>query len=339
MILAADPAGWECALHRGCFAGPSEVSMSTENASRRDFLKTTVATACSAGLGPFGLSELFAPSPASSDMLATSPPAPLPIKKGVLLDMLPAMLSYADRLKMARDVGFEVIQAPTTPDEHEAEGIKKAADSANMRVDSVMNMDHWKYPLSSSDAAAVEKSLAGMRTSLHNAKLWGSDAVLLVPAVVNPQTSYRDAWSRSQAHIRKLLPLAEELKIVIAIEEVWNKFLLSPLEMATYISEFKSPWVRAWFDVGNVVLYGYPQDWIRTLGPQIYKVHLKDFKRGKNSYSWANLGDGDVDWRAVRAAFLDVGYNGSVIAELEAGDEAYLKDVSRRIDKLLITGA
>ncbi|HWT87653.1 MAG TPA: TIM barrel protein, partial [Candidatus Angelobacter sp.] len=87
------------------------------------------------------------------------------------------------------------------------------------------------------------------------------------------------------------------------------------------------------------VLYGYPQDWIRTLGSQIYKVHLKDFKRGKNSYNWANLGDGDIDWRAVRAAFLDIGYNGSVIAELEAGDEAYLKDVSRRIDKLLITGS
>src|SRR5207247_1101145 len=120
--------------------------------------------------------------------------------------------------------------------------------------------------------------LAGMRTSLHNAKLWGSDVVLLVPAVVNPQTSYRDAWTRSQAQIRKLIPLAEELKVVIAIEEVWNRFLLSPLEMVQYIGEFHSPWVGAWFDVGNVVLYGYPQDWIRTLGKRIVKVHLKDFK-------------------------------------------------------------
>jgi hexulose-6-phosphate isomerase len=108
--------------------------------------------------------------------------------------------------------------------------------------------------------------------------------------------------------------------------------------MAAYISEFKSPWVRAWFDVGNVVLYGYPQDWIRTLNSQIYKVHLKDFKRSQGSYNWTNLGDGDIDWRAVRAAFLDVGFSGSVIAELEPGDESYLKDVSHRIDKLLITG-
>jgi hexulose-6-phosphate isomerase len=175
-----------------------------------------------------------------------------------------------------------------------------------------------------------------MRTSLHNAKLWGSDTVQLVPAVVNPRTSYRDAWTRSQNQIRKLLPLAEELKTVIAIEEVWNKFLLSPLEMATYIDEFKSPWIKAWFDVGNVVLYGYPQDWIRTLGKNISNVHLKDFKRKEGGYAWVNLGDGDVDWPAVRQALSDIGYSGSAIAELDGGDEAYLRDVSRRIDRLLL---
>jgi L-ribulose-5-phosphate 3-epimerase len=302
--------------------------------SRREFLKSTVTTACSAGLSACGLADLLAASPAPRSTLA--PPATLPIKKGVLLDMLPAKLSYADRMKMARDVGFEVIQAPTTADEHLAEEIKKAADGGNMRIDSVMNMDHWKYPLSSSEPAVVEKSLAGMRTSLHNAKLWGSDAVLLVPAVVNPQTSYREAWSRSQKEIRKLLPLAEELKIVIAIEEVWNKFLLSPLEMATYIGEFKSPWIQAWFDVGNVLLYGYPQDWIRALGKSIVNVHLKDFKRKQDGYEWVNLGDGDVDWEAVRQALREIGYAGSAITELHGGDEAYLRDVSRRVDRLII---
>jgi hexulose-6-phosphate isomerase len=306
------------------------------NPSRREFLKSTARAACSAGLSACGFAEHLAASPASRSAPATPPPAPLPIKKGVLLEMLPARLSYADRMKMARDAGFEVVQAPTTPDEHEAEEIKKAAAGASVRIDSVMNMDHWKYPLSSSDSAVVEKSLAGMRTSLHNAKLWGSDAVLLVPAVVNPQTSYRDAWSRSQKEIRKLLPLAEELKIVIAIEEVWNKFLLSPLEMATYIREFRSPWVQAWFDVGNVVFYGYPQDWIRTLGKSIVKVHLKDFKRKQDGYEWVNLGEGDVDWEAVREALREIGYAGSVITELKGGDEAYLHDVSRRVDRLVL---
>src|SRR5207245_5474721 len=282
-----------------------------------------------------GLAELLAGSPASSGVLATPPPAPLPIKKGVLLEMLPAKLSYAERMKLARDVGFEVIQAPTTPDEREAEAIKKAADAASVRIDSVMNMDHWKYPLSSADPAAVEKSLAGMRTSLHNAKLWGSDVVLLVPAVVNPQTSYHDAWTRSQKQIRTLIPLAEELKVVIAIEEVWNKFLLSQLEMAKYISEFQSPWIKAWFDVVNVLLYGYPQDWIHTLGNSIVKVHVKDFKRKEDGYSWVNLGDGDVDWAAVRQAFANIGYSGSAVTELEGGDEAYLRDVVKRFDRLV----
>lgn len=260
----------------------------------------------------------------------------LSLDKGMVYTMLPKGMSVADRFKLARDTGFKVVQAPTTPDQNEAEELKKAADAAGVRIDSVMNMAHWRYPLSSSDPSVVAKSMDGMRTSLHNAKLWGSDAVLLVPAVVNPQTSYQDAWVRSQKEIRKLIPLAEELKVVIAIEEVWNKFLLSPLEMRTYINEFRSPWIKAWFDVGNVVLYGYPQDWIHTLGKQIVKLHLKDFKLEHSCYEWVNLGDGQVMWPAVRQALIDIGYSGSAICELESGDEAYLRDVSNRIDRLLI---
>ena len=286
------------------------------HATRRDFLKTSLAVAGFSGVA-----------------FREAPPA---IKKGLVFDMVADNLSYADRFKLVRDSGFEVVQALTEPDERKAQEMKQAADAANIRIDSVMNVDHWEYPLSSSDPAVVEKSLNGMRTSLRNAKLWGSDVVLLVPAVVNPQTSYRDAWTRSQAQIRKLIPQAEELKVVIGIEEVWNRFLLSPLEMVQYISEFRSPWVQAWFDVGNVVLYGYPQDWIHTLGKRIVKVHLKDFKRKEGGYDWVNLGDGDVDWSAVRQAFADIGYAGSVIAELESGDGAYLRDVSSRIDRLLL---
>src|ERR1700752_4239621 len=272
--------------------------------TRGEFLKSSVTAACAASLGGGSLADSLL---AGATSRAPASPPTLSIKKGVWYEMLPAKLSATERFKMARDVGFEVAQVPTEPDERKAEEIKKAAEAANIRIDSVMNMDHWKYPLSSSDPAVAEKSLAGMRTSLHNAKLWGCDAVLLVPAVVNPQTSYRDAWTRSQKEIRTLIPLAEELKVVIAIEEVWNKFLLSPLEMAQYVDEFKSPWIKSWFDVGNVVLYGFPQDWIRTLGNRIVEVHLKDFKRKEGGYSWVNLGGGDVDWAAVRKAFGEVG--------------------------------
>jgi L-ribulose-5-phosphate 3-epimerase len=296
--------------------------------NRRDFLKSSAAAAVAGIISPANRRLGFPSGPEKADAPA--------IKKGLVLSMLPEKLPITDRFKLARDTGFELVQAPTTPDPKQADEIKAAADASGVRVDSVMNMAHWKYPLSSADPNVVETSMEGMRTSLRNAKLWGSDAVLLVPAVVNPQTTYKDAWLRSQKRIRALLPLADELRIVIAIEEVWNKFLLSPLEMLTYIHEFNSPLVRAWFDVGNVVLYGYPQDWIHTLGSTIFKVHLKDFKRSENGYAWVNLGDGDIDWPAVRQAFADVGYNGSVIAELEPGDEAYLRDVSKRMDRLLL---
>ena len=105
---------------------------------------------------------------------------------------------------------------------------------------------------------------------------------------------------------------------------MWNKFLLSPLEMAKYVDEFKSPWIKQYFDVGNVVLYGYPQDWIHTLGKRFMKVHLKDFKVLSKGFSpfqanFVNLGDGDIDWAAVRKAFADVGYTGWTTTELEAG--------------------
>jgi L-ribulose-5-phosphate 3-epimerase len=306
------------------------------NSSRRQFVKSSIAATFAAGLETSLSRSMLRESALLGETAADVPADSAAIKKGVLLEMLPDKLSYADRFKMAREVGFEVVQAPTTPDEQIAEEIKKATDAASIRIDSVMNMDHWKYPLSSSDPAVVDRSLAGMRTSLHNAKLWGADAVLLVPAVVDPQTSYRDAWTRSQAQIRRLIPLAEELKVVIAIEEVWNKFLLSPLEMATYIDEFHSQWIKSWFDVGNVVLYGYPQDWIRTLGKRIIKVHLKDFKRKESGYAWVNLGDGDVDWSAVRQAFGEIAFAGSATVELERGDEAYLRDVSNRVDRLLL---
>src|SRR5581483_10969220 len=114
------------------------------------------------------------------------------------------------------------VECPTTPDEHTVEEIKRASEAAKAPIHSVMNMAHWDFPLSSSDPAVIAKSVQGLQTSLRNAHFWGAETVLLVPAVVNPQTSYRDAWVRSQQQIKKLLPMAQDLKVVIAIEEVWN---------------------------------------------------------------------------------------------------------------------
>ena len=124
--------------------------------------------------------------------------ARLPIKKAVLLGMLPTSLSLTDRFKLAKEVGFDEVEAPQTDDRARAEEIAKAAADAKIRIHSVMNGDHWRFPLSSGDPDVVAKSMKAMRTSLRNAKLWGADTVLLVPAVVDPQTSYQQAWKRSQ---------------------------------------------------------------------------------------------------------------------------------------------
>ena len=264
----------------------------------------------------------------------------LPIKKAHYLSMLPEKLSLADRFQLARNCGFEEIELPTMDDQKQAEEAKKAAEQTGLRIHSVMNQAHWDFPLSSSDPAVVAKSMKGMETSLRNAHSWGAETVLLVPAVVNPQTSYKDAWTRSQAQIRKLIPLAQELKVIIGVEEVWNKFLLSPLEFAQYVDELKSPWVKAYLDVGNMLFYGYPQDWIRTLGKRTVKLHFKDFR-----WSWktmktefVNLREGDVDWKEVHKALAEVGYKGTATAELDSGDEAYLRDVAKRMD-LILSGA
>jgi len=262
-------------------------------------------------------------------------PGRLPIFTSVEYNMLPETVAIPERFQMAKDAGFERIECPTTRDPGDAQKMKDAAVAAGIQIHSVMNMDHWKYPLSSADPAVVEKSLDGARVSLHNAKLWGADTVLIVPAVVNAETSYRDAYKRSQENIRKLIPLAEELKVIVAIEEVWNKFLLSPLEFARYIDEFESPWIRSYFDVGNVVLYGYPQDWIRTLGPRIVKLHIKDFSWRKLVAKWVPLGEGDIDWHAIYAALSDIGYKGTATVELSAGDAPYLKEVNRRLNAIL----
>ena len=287
---------------------------------RRAFLESATAIAAVAALRP-------RPAAAAGGM-----------KKALYVSMLPKGLGYRERFQLALDVGFEGIEIGTITDPKVAEEIKEAAAKTGLKIHSVMNADHWKYPLSSADPAVVSKSVAGMEASLRNAKLWGADSVLLVPAVLSPETSYQDAWTRSQKVVKeRILPLAQELKVVVGIEEVWNKFLLSPLEMARYVDEFASPWVKAYLDVGNMLFYGYPQDWVRTLGPRISRVHIKDFKldREKGQFFWKNIGEGDVDWPAVRKAFSEIGYDGWVTTEIEGGDAAYLKDVVARFDRFL----
>ena len=293
--------------------------------SRRDLLKTSAAVPLSAWLEAARAGR-------------PQPPAPSPIKRAVLVSMLPEELSWQDRFALARAVGFDGIEMQTMADQAQAEQVARASEATGLVVHSVMNADHWRFPLSSPDAEVVGRSVAGMKTSLGNAALWKAGVVLLVPAVVDATTGYADAWARSVPVIRdQLLPVAERAGVQIGIEEVWNKFLLSPLEFNRYVDEFKSPLVTAYFDVGNVVFYGYPQDWIRTLGRRITRVHLKDFTldRGKGTFAWKNLGEGDIDWVEVRKALADAPNVSWVTTEIAGGDKAYLTDVLARVDRFL----
>ncbi len=285
---------------------------------RRDFFRTTAAATLAAGIA------------GAPRMGAAAEPAAGTLKKALQLGMLPEKLSDVDKFKLAKACGYEGIEASPMADLDAAKKMGEAARAAGMRIHSVL-YGGWDAPFSDPDPGVIEKGLKGMENALRTAHAMQADAVLLVPVVVNAKATKDEAWQRSHQHIPKLLPLAEELKVVIAIEEVWNGFLLdSAHEFARYIDEFKSPWVAAYFDTGNVLKYGPPEEWIRILGKRIVKVHLKDFiKKGEK---WVNLRDGDVNWPEVRKAFKEVGYTGFVTPELAGGDEKYLRDLSKRID-------
>ena len=288
---------------------------------RRSFLKYTAAVAVGVSLP-------------SASLFAAGEKTSVKLRKAVQLGMLPKELSDADKFKLAKKCGFQGVEAYPMDDLDAARQQGELARAAGVPIHSIV-FGGWRTPFSDPDPKIIKKGLVGMERALRCANAMGAETVLLVPAVVSETVSYGEAYKRSQEHIRKLLPLAEELGVIIAVENVWNKFLLSPLEFARYVDEFDSPWLQAYFDVGNVVIFGFPQDWIRTLGERIVKIHLKDFKR--KGYQWTNLRDGDVNWPEVRRALDEIGYNGFMTTELGGGDEAYLYDLVRRIN-LIIAG-
>ena len=290
------------------------------NMDRRIFLKSSAMAA--AGLTVFGASS----GSAEQNVAA--------LRKSLQLRMLPKELSFAENCALARRCGFEGMEVDRTDllKISKAEEMGKIARNAGVPIHSVVF--GWAK-FAEADKKAAAESIEQMTQTINAAKAAGAGAVLLVPAIVTEEVGYADAYRRSQKCIRSLIPAAKKAQVVIAVENVWNKFLLSPLEFARYVDEFDSEWVRAYFDVGNVIIYGYAQDWIRTLGTRIVRIHLKDFKR--KGYQWKNLRDGDVNWKQVTRALAETGYKGFLTTELDPGDARYLKDLSRRLD-LIIAG-
>jgi hexulose-6-phosphate isomerase len=247
--------------------------------------------------------------------------------------------SLAEKFKMLKAIGFEGIDIDSP---QKLDDVLKARDESGLIVHGVVDYVHWGQSLSDPNPDVRAQGLATLQQCLKDAKAYGGTSVLLVPAVVKKDVSYDDAYTRSQAEIRKALPLAAELQVKILFENVWNNFLLSPLETARYIDEFDSPWVGAYFDVGNVVRYGWPEHWIRILGKRIGKLDIKEYDRkiandeGVGKGFRAELGDAadGCDWPAVLAALMEIGYSGWATAEVRGGDRERLAEISRRMDKI-----
>ncbi len=234
--------------------------------------------------------------------------------------------------ELLKEAGFEGVEL-ISPNQLDFDEVLRARDETGLVIHGVSGSVHWRKPLSDPNPENVEEGLEAIRKEIVACKAYGGTTVLVVPAVVTPEVSYRQAYERSQANIRKLIPDAESHGIALAIEEVWNKFLLSAPEFARYIDEFQSPWVKAYFDVGNVVEYGYPQEWIRELGSRIAKIHIKEYAKSKR-FGYP-LGEGEINWKEVRKALIDVDYKGWITAEVPMGDLKALRDVVQRMDKIL----
>jgi len=296
--------------------------------SRRGFMALSAAGAAAvAGL----TANAYAPKAAA----ATRPHLKKSVKFGMVSDKTAdgKKLSIEERLQVAADAGFVSVEPDTVFDAQQLKAIESGARKAGITVDAIVCSTHWGQPLSDPDPAVFEKTMEGMRVSLQNAKDLGGDMVLLVPAVVNPKVMYRDAWARSVERVKRLADDAEKAGITIGIENVWNKFLLSPIEGKAFIEEIGSKRVQFWFDIGNVVLFGYPQDWIRTLGPLIARLDIKDFK--SDTKDFVPLQEGSVDWPEVMRAIDEIGFKGYVAAEVQGGDLTYLTDVvSKRMDAI-----
>ena len=248
------------------------------------------------------------------------------IRKAVGFTMIQEDLSVEDKLRLVKEVGFEGIETPTqllkrkTPD---PKILARASEKMGIPVHGVVNSSH-----------------ADLIGAIDEAGLYGATSVLHVVRP-NPEGSFMENYRRTQAAIRRAIPYAEKKRIHILIENVWSTFLIEPLTMARYIDEFDSPYVKAYFDVGNVVRWGWPQHWIEVLGKRIIKIHIKEYNvnvamdEGMRKGFAFPLGQGSINWERVRKELTKIGYCGWATAEVDGGDRWRLAEISQQMDHVL----
>jgi len=247
------------------------------------------------------------------------------IRKAVGWGMIDPSLPVEDRCRLAKDVGFEGVEVSRHMREPEPEPqvLTRASEKVGIPIHGVVNGTHPDLEAAIDDAATY-----GATTVLHVAR-------------TAPEISYMENYRRTQELIRGAIPYAEKKKVKILVENVWATFLIEPLTMARYIDELGSPWVKAYFDVGNVMRWGYPQHWIEVLGKRIDKIHLKEYslkvamKEGMGKGFDVPMGQGDIDWARVREELKKIGFQGWATAEVPGGDRQKLADISAQMDRVL----
>ena len=322
--------------------------------NRRTFLQSSAALAAVAPFGAIAAEAEKKKRPSNRPEAASGPvefkpsrTTPRPNKKGLMFSTFPRRgtesMSLTEKFQMLKTAGFHGVEVSSGQNNRD---VLAARDAAGLEIPSVLMSSHWTHPLSSPHPAERETSVNNLSIALRDAKAYGARSVLLVPAVVKKDVAYSDAWKRSIDEIKKCIPLAEELGVAIAIENVWNQFLLSPLEAVEYCDSFKSPMVKWHFDVGNVVNFGWPEQWARTLGKRIAAVHVKEYSRKLRDESGPFAGfnielfNGDSDWPAVMKAFDEINYTGYLITEQgfprDLPPAEYLSHLSKKLDQILI---
>lgn len=236
-------------------------------------------------------------------------------------------LSIHAKFALLKDVGFDGTEIHTRLNLDRDE-VQAASERTGLPVHGVLNS-------SSPDIAAA----------VDLAAFYGATSVLVVAGRVNEQTAYDANWTEWLARLKEAAPYAAEHHVRLLVENVWNNFLLSPLEMARFIDEIDHENVGAYFDIGNVIRFGYPDQWIRILGRRIGKLDIKDYSRdlqmnaGLKKGFDVQIGDGDAGWPAVRAALQEIEYTGWATAEVKGGDRARLAEIARRMDDVLALGS
>lgn len=254
-------------------------------------------------------------------------------RKSIYLDCIGAG-TVEERLAAAKAAGFAAVEMPTIEEGKRAE-YKALFAKYDLICPSIMTSGAWENIATSPDAEVRAKSAECYKRAIDTAVYMGCDTILTVPGGVTPEINYETALENAYKTLSMVVPYAEEKGITMAIENVWNKFLLTPVDMKNFIDSFHSDYVKAYFDIGNIVFYGFPQQWIKSLGSRIKRVHIKGFAmKGFESFSWTQLLESTIDWKAVVDALKEAGYEGWVTAEL-GPDARGLSGIAEDIDKIL----